>query len=271
MPTTIIDASRNRLSLNLKELIAYRDLMFTLAYRDLRVRYAQTFLGFLWAFLQPVVTLTIFTLVFGRVARVDTGSVPYPLFALCGMTAWNYFSSVMSGAGSSIIGAQGMISKIYFPRLVIPLSKSLVSLVDFLLVFVLMIALMIWYGVSPGASIVFLPLFLALALISGLAVGIWLSALTVRFRDFQHIIPFAVQLGMYATPVAYPANLVPPDLQFWYFLNPMAGVVEGFRWSLLGGPEPGIMIFVSASVVVLLLIAGLYYFRKVESVMADIV
>jgi len=271
MPSIIIDASKKGLNLNLKELWAYKDLLLTLTYRDLRVRYAQTVLGFLWAGLQPLATLTIFTLVFSRVAKVNTGDIPYPLFALAGMSGWTYFSNVLNGAGSSIVGAQGMISKIYFPRLVIPLSKALGSLVDFGVVFLFLIVLMFWYGISPGPAFFLFPVFLFLALLSGLAIGIWLSALTVRFRDFQQLVPFVVQLGMYATPVAYPASLVPEQYQFWYFLNPMAGVVEGFRWSLLGGPVPGVMTFVSASVVLIIFITGLYYFRSVEKVMADIV
>lgn len=271
MSKIIIDASNRGLNLNLKELYAYKDLLVTLTYRDLRVRYAQTFLGFLWAGLQPLATLTIFTLVFSRVAKVNTGDVPYPLFALAGMSAWTYFANVLSGAGSSIVGAQGMISKIYFPRLVIPLSKALGALVDFSIVLFFLFALMVWYGFSPGPAFIMFPVFFLLALLSGLSIGVWLSALTVRFRDFQQVVPFVVQLGMYATPVAYPASLVPEHYQFWYFLNPMAGVVEGFRWSLLGGPEPGILTFVSASIVLILLVAGLFYFRSVEKIMADIV
>jgi len=267
----IIDSSKKGINLNIKELIAYKDLLITLAYRDLKVRYAQTALGFLWAIIQPLSTLLIFTLVFGKVAKVNTGTIPYPLFALTGMAAWTYFSNVMSSAGSSIIGSQAMISKIYFPRLIIPLSKSAVALVDFMIILVLLLVTMIFYGYYPDSQIIFFPLFVLLALLSGLSIGIWLSALTVRFRDFQYIIPFAVQLGMYATPVAYPASLVPDQYKFWYFLNPMAGVVEGFRWSLLGGDPPGMLTFLSTGLVLLLFISSLFYFRSVEKVMADII
>lgn len=267
----VIDSSKKGINLNIRELIAYKDLLFTLAYRDFKVRYAQTVLGFLWAFIQPAATLTIFTLVFGKVAKVNTGDIPYPLFALCGMVAWNYFSNVMGGAGSSIIGAQGMVKKIYFPRLVIPLSKAVTALVDLGIVGIFLIGVMFYYGIYPTATIIYFPLFLSLAILSGLTAGIWLSALTVRYRDFQHLIPFAVQFGMYATPIAYPASLVPEHLQFWYFINPMAGVVEGFRWTLLGGEMPGVLTFLSASIVIVLFVLGLFYFRKVEKVMADIV
>ncbi len=267
----IIDSSKKGINLNIKELIAYKDLLLTLAYRDLKVRYAQTVLGFLWAAIQPLTTLLIFTLVFAKVAKVDTGSIPYPLFALAGMSGWTYFAFVMSQAGSSIVSAQGMISKIYFPRLIIPISKALVGLVDFGITFAFMIGLMFYYGFAPGLNILFFPVFLILAIISGLTIGIWLSALTVRFRDFQQIVPFMVQLGMYATPVAYPASLVPEKYQFVYFLNPMAGVVEGFRWSLLGGNEPNSLIFLSSALIIILFISGLYFFRSVEKVMADII
>ncbi len=271
MHKIFIDARKKGLSLNIREIIEYRDLLFTLARRDLKVRYAQTALGFLWAIVQPLTTLIVFTLVFSRVAKVDTSPVPYPVFALSGLSVWTYFSSLMSQAGGSIVGAQGMISKIYFPRIIIPLSKSIVGLVDFGISLAFLMLLLVFYRVVPSSNVVWLPVFLVLALLSGLGVGIWLSALTVRFRDLLQIMPFVVQLGMYLTPIAYPARLVPAQYQFFYFLNPMAGVVEGFRWSLLGGAAPGAMIFVSAGLVILLLISGLYYFRSVERVMADIV
>jgi lipopolysaccharide transport system permease protein len=266
-----INARKKGLDLNVREILEYRDLLYTLALRDLKVRYAQTALGLLWAVLQPLTTLIVFTLVFSRVAKVDTSPIPYPVFALSGLSVWTYFASLMSQAGSSIVSAQGMISKIYFPRLIIPLSKSVVGLVDLGISLTFLVVLMVFYGVVPSAQIIWLPLFLLLALLSGLAVGIWLSALTVRFRDFLQIMPFVVQLGMYLTPIAYPARLVPEKYQFFYFLNPMAGVVEGFRWSLLGGTAPNPMIFLSAGLVLVLLVSGLYYFRSVERVMADIV
>ncbi|MCK6601701.1 MAG: ABC transporter permease [Bacteroidetes bacterium] len=271
MPKIIIDASTKGLNLNLKELYAYKDLLFTLAYRDLRVRYAQTVLGFLWAGLQPLATLVIFTLVFGRVAKVDTGSIPYPLFALAGMSAWTYFAFVMNQAGTSVIGARGMITKIYFPRLIIPLSKSIVGLVDFFVTFSFLLILMTYYGIWPTVNVVFFPFFLFLSLLSGLTVGIWLSALTVRFRDFQHIVSYISQLGIYLTPIAYPASLVPDHLRVLFFLNPMAGVIEGFRWSLIGTEAPDPLMFLSAGLMVVLFITGLYYFRKTEKTMADIV
>lgn len=275
MHKTVVDAERQKLSLNLRELLNYRDLFLVLAYRDLRVRYAQTFLGFFWTFLQPAATLLIFTVVFSKAVKVDTGDVPYPLFAICGMTAWTYFSFVLNQSGSSIIGAQEMIKKIYFPRLVIPLSKAVVGFVDFFIAFLFIVVLMIVYRVPPAPQLVYLPIFILLTIISALAVGIWLSALTIRYRDFKHVVPFLVQFGIYATPVAYPAETIVNNLPSWavilYYLNPMAGVVEGFRWSILGGAPPNSYAWISFGITVFIFISGLLYFRKVERVMADIV
>lgn len=271
MHKLIIDADRKTTALNVRELVAYKDLFLILAYRDLRVRYAQTFLGLLWAVIQPLTTLLIFSLVFGRAIQVETGGVPYPLFALAGMSAWTYFSFVMNQAGNSIIGAQGMIQKIYFPRLIIPLSKAIVGFVDFAISLVFLVILLIWFQFMPSGNIAYLPVFILLTITAALGIGIWLSALTVRYRDFQHIVPFMVQFGVYATPIAYPASLIPEQYQLLFHLNPMAGIVEGFRWSLLGGEAPHQYAFVSFIVAIILLVTGLFYFRKVERVMADIV
>ncbi len=272
---TVVDANKSRYSINLKELFDYRDLFLIMAYRDLRIRYAQTFLGLMWAFLQPAATLLIFTVVFGKAVKVDTGGIPYPVFAITGMTAWTYFAFVLNQSGNSIIGQQEMVKKIYFPRLVIPLSKAVVGFVDFLIAFAILVVLMIVYSVSPSANILYLPVFVILTVISALAVGIWLSALTIRYRDFQHVVPFLVQFGLYATPIAYPSETIIDNLPRWgtvlYYLNPMAGVVEGFRWSVLGGVAPNSLAYLSFGVVVVLFISGLIYFKRVERVMADIV
>lgn len=274
-PRIVVDANKRGFSINLKELLDYRDLFLIMAYRDLRIRYAQTFLGLVWAFLQPAATLLIFTVVFGKAVKVDTGGIPYPVFAITGMTAWTYFAFVLNQSGNSIIGQQEMVKKIYFPRLVIPLSKAVVGFVDFLIAFAILFVLMIIYSVQPSANIVFLPAFILLTIISALAVGIWLSALTIRYRDFQHVVPFLVQFGLYATPIAYPSETIIDNLPRWgtvlYYLNPMAGVVEGFRWSVLGGAAPNSLAYLSFGVVILLFITGLIYFKRVERVMADIV
>ncbi|MGF1636354.1 MAG: ABC transporter permease [Cyclobacteriaceae bacterium] len=275
MERLIVDAENFKYRLGLKELIRYSDLFWVLAYRDLRVRYAQTFLGLFWAFLQPAATLLIFTIVFGKAVKVDTGGVPYPVYAICGMAAWTYFSFVMNQSGNSIIGAQEMIKKIYFPRLVIPLSKAVVGFVDFAIAMLFLVALFIMYGFTPSSNLIYMPIFLLLTVISSLAAGIWLSALTIRYRDFQHIVPFMVQFGLYATPIAYPASTIVDNLPTWgtvlYYFNPMAGIIEGFRWSLIGGELPSIYSWISIGFTCLLFISGLFYFKRVERIMADIV
>ena len=275
MGKVVIDASKGFWHLNLRELFDYADLFYTLAYRDFRVRYAQTFLGFAWAFIQPVLTLGVFALLFGRGLQVDTGGAPYLLFAACGFAGWVYFSNVMSQAGGSIIGAQSMVQKIYFPRLVIPLSKAVVGLIDFGISLFIILLLLIVYQYPPSPNIIFLPLFVLAAILSALGVGIWLSALTIRFRDFQHIIPFLVRFGMFFTPVAYPAEIVIRRIPHWlsiiYYLNPIAGIVEGFRWSILGGSPPNMLAYLSFIVVALLFVSSVFYFKKVEKTIADIV
>jgi len=271
----VVDADKRGKLFDLKELLHYKDLFYILAYRDLRVRYAQTFLGLFWAFLQPLATLTIFTVVFGRAVKVDTGGIPYPLFAICGMAAWTYFAFVMKESGNSIIGAQGMVKKIYFPRLVVPLSKAVVGFVDFGIALLFVVGLLVYFGYAPSVNIVYLPIFILLTIVSALSVGIWLSALTIRYRDFQHVVPFLVQFGLYATPTAYPASAVIDNLPKWativYYMNPMAGVIEGFRWSILGGAAPSPYAYLSFALVGILFVSGLLYFKKIEDIMADIV
>ena len=271
MQRLIVDANKQSLGIDLRELRNYKDLFYILAYRDLRVRYAQTFLGFFWALLQPAATLLVFILVFGLAIKVDTGGVPYPLFAISGISLWSYFSFVLNQSGNSIIGAQEMIKKIYFPRLVIPLSKAMVGLVDYVVALLILVVLMFIYRFTPSPYVWLAPLFILLNVLAALGVGIWSSALSIRYRDFQHVIPFLVQFGIYATPVAYPARLVPEKYQLLYNLNPMAGVIQGFRWSVFGGNPPDVYFYISVAVILALFISGLFYFKKVEDVMADIV
>ncbi len=273
--TTIIDAKSRQFFPNFKEIRKYKDLFLTLAWRDFRVRYAQTTIGFLWAFIQPVVTLIILTLVFGKIAKVDTGPIPHTVFTTCGLITWTYFAFVMTNSGKSIIESQNMIKKIYFPRLIIPLSKAVVGLIDLGVTVLMLIILMIWYGLAPAPTAWLAPVFLLIGMIAALGVGIWLSALTIRFRDFQHIIPFIVQLGMFITPVAYPAEQAARQMPDWmmsiYYLNPMAGVVQGFRWSLFGGDAPDNFMFISFGVIVILFVTSLMYFKRVEDEIADFV
>lgn len=273
MQIKIIDAEKSRIT-NFKELYRYRDLFLTLSWRDFRVRYAQTTIGLLWALLQPLITLLILSLVFGRFAGVKT-PIPHLLFTMAGMSVWTYFSYVMTNSGNSIIASQEMVKKIYFPRLIIPLSKAVVGLIDFGIALLILISLMVYYGLVPSSNVWWAPFFVLVGMIAALGAGIWLSALTVRYRDFQHVVPFIVQIGLYISPIAYPAEFATQQLPKWaatlYFLNPMAGVIQGFRWSLFGGAPPGNLFLVSLLMVLILFISGLFYFRKVEDDMADYV
>lgn len=274
MSKTIIDAEHEGLGLNFKELYRYRDLFMTLTYRDFKVRYAQTFLGFAWAFIQPVVQLAIMFFVFGVVADIKVAYAPTLLFIMAGQVSWSYFSFVMTQSGNSIIGASGMISKIYFPRLIIPLSKAVLGFIDFGIAFLLLIGIMIYYQFVPSINIVFLPLYILLTILTALTVGIFLSSLTIRYRDFQHMIPFMVQIGYYLTPIGYPF-IDRPEITNWmkmaYYMNPMAGIVEGYRWSILGGPLPNPYCYISFGVVTIMFVLSLYYFRKTERIMVDII
>lgn len=271
---TIIDAKKKSIVPDFKELRQYKDLFLTLAWRDFRVRYAQTTIGFLWAILQPVITLLILSLVFGRFVGVET-DVPHILFTVAGMSVWSYFSFVMTNSGNSIIASQNMIKKIYFPRLIIPLSKAVVGFIDFGVALLIMIVLMIYYQVAPSPYVWLAPVFIFIGVVAALSVGIWLSALTVRYRDFQHVVPFMVQIGLYITPVAYPTKFAVQQLPTWastiYYLNPMAGVVQGFRWSMFGGEAPDSLMFLSIFMILVIFISGLFYFKKVEGDMADYV
>jgi len=255
----------------IKEIFEYRELLWMLAWRDFKVKYAQSLLGFAWAIIDPVFTLIILTFIFGTVAKVDTSGIPHPIYTLAGLCGWVFFSSLANDAGRSILGAQNMIKKIYFPRLILPLSKIFTSLIDLSIVLICMIILMIFYQYAPGSNILWLPFFIMIAILAGIVVGIWISALTIRYRDFKHILPLGLRLGMYATPIAYPASAVPDKYQFFFFLNPMAGVVEGVRWSLVGTGDFPIYIFGSLTLLLILLIWGLIYFNQMEKVMADII
>ena len=272
---TVITPGSSWFNIDIKELFQYKDLFWTLAIRDFKVRYAQTFLGFFWALIQPLATLLIFTVVFGKAVRVDTGNIPYPLFAACGMTAWTYFAFVLAQSGNSIIAAQGMVRKIYFPRIIVPLSKAIVGFIDFGIALLILIVIMLIYGVFPSGNIFWLPIFIILNILTALGAGIWLSALTIRYRDFIHIIPFMVQFGLYATPVAYPTHVLFGNLPEWalilFYLNPMAGVVEGYRWSILGTGAPELYMFISFTVAILLFFSSLVYFGRVQDKIADLV
>lgn len=254
------------------ELIKYKDLFYSLAWREFKVRYAQTFLGVLWGLLQPLFTLLIFFFVFGKAMKMDTGNTPYFVFALCGLTVWSYYSFVISSAGRSIITESGMIKKIYFPRLVIPLSKALVGLVDFAISFLLLVLSMLYFKIPLTLNILYLPIFLLLMLLISVGMGIWISALSIRFRDIQHVIPFFIQIGLYATPVAYPSSLIPQKYQLIYhLLNPLASIIEGFRWCVIGGEINLVYLNYSVLTILIIFFTSILYFRKIEKVMADII
>lgn len=272
MSDSIIDSKNKFVFLDVKELLQYKDLFITLTYREYRVRYAQTFLGIFWAFIQPIATLVIFSFVFGKAINVDTEGIPYPIFALTGMVAWTYFSFVISNAGKALINNHNMIQKIYFPRLILPLSQAFVGFVDYTIAFLLLIIAMLWYGVFPSPNIWYLPFFLFMTIMASLAVGIWISALTIRYRDFIHVIPFLIQVGLYATPVAYSTIYIPEKYHaIYYTLNPMVGVIEGFRWSIIGQGSINPYTFVSLGIILILFFSSLIYFKRVERIMADII
>lgn len=271
LPVLRIEASQGWVALRLKELWEFRELLYFLVWRDIKVRYKQTALGAAWAVLQPVMTMLVFSVFFGKLAKLPSDGVPYPVFAFAALLPWQLFAFALTESANSLVGSQNLIKKVYFPRLVVPLASVLAGLVDFGIAFVVLLVLMFHYGIVPTAAVVFLPLFILLAVATALSVGLWLSALNVQFRDVRYTIPFLTQFWMFATPVAYPSSLVPEKWRMWLGLNPMAGVVEGFRWALLGtSHSPGGLLWVSILVVIVLLIGGLAYFRRMESTFADV-
>lgn len=256
--------------LDFRELWAYRELLGFLAWRDLKVRYKQTAIGVAWAVLQPLAMMAVFTVFFGKLARLPSDSLPYPLFALAALLPWGLFARVLAASSDSLVRDQRLVSKVYFPRLIVPLSSSLAALVDFVVSFLLLLVFMAIYRLAPGPQLLLLPALTLLLLITALGVGFWLSALNVEFRDVQHTLPFLTQLWFFLTPVVYPASLVPEPYRAFYAINPMVGVVEGFRWSLLGTSPPASSTFIVSSVVAVgLLVSGLLYFRSRERSFAD--
>ena len=268
----VIKPSRGWAALNLRELWLYRELIFFMTWRDLKVRYKQTLLGASWAILQPFLTMVIFSIFFGNLAKVPSDGVPYPIFSYTALVPWILFSKALQDASRSLVANSHMITKVYFPRMILPLSSVMAGVVDFLISFVVLLGMMVFFNIFPTAKVWVLPLFLLLALVTAVGVGLWLSALNVLFRDINYILPFLTQFWMYLTPVAYPSSMIPAEWQVIYALNPMTGVVEGFRWALLGtGQPPGIMTLVSSITAVVLLISGMFYFKRMERLFADMV
>ena len=259
-------------AINFKELWQYRELLVFFAIRDIKVRYKQTLLGAAWAVLQPVMTMVVFSIFFGKLAGVPSDGLPYPVFAFCGLLPWQLFSYALTQSSNSLVQDAQVLSKVYFPRLIIPFASVVAGLVDFVIAFIVLVGIMLYYGIVPGWEVVFLPLFVVLAIASALSVGLWLSALNVKYRDIRYTIPFLAQFWLFVTPVAYSSALVPPRWQALYACNPMVGVVEGFRWVLLGkAAPPGIMLLVSVAATAVLLTGGLFYFRRMEKTFADII
>jgi len=271
-PTTIyIKPSTGLAALNLRDLWVYRELIFFMIWRDIKVRYKQTLLGATWAVIQPVMTMLVFTFIFGSIAKVPTDGIPYPIFSYTALLPWGLFVTALNQASRSLTSNNNMITKVYFPRLVLPIASVLAGLVDFAIAFVIMLGMMWYFNVTPTLSVLWtLPLFLLLAIITALGVALWLSAINVKYRDVNYALPFLTQFWLFITPVAYSANVIAEKWQLVYSLNPMAGVVNGFRWALLGaGNGPDAALWVSVGISVLVLVSGLFYFRNMERTFAD--
>jgi lipopolysaccharide transport system permease protein len=267
-----IEPSKGWVSLKLHELWDYRELLYFLTWRDIKVRYKQTALGAAWAIIQPVFTMVVFSLFFGKLAKIPSDGIPYPIFSYAALVPWTFFASSLSQSSNSLVGSANLIKKVYFPRLAIPISTVLSEVIDFLLAFVVLLGMMLYYGITPSANILYLPLFLLLALVTALGVGLWLSAMNVQYRDVRYVVPFIAQFWMFATPIAYPSSLLPEPWRTVYGINPMAGVVEGFRWALLGtNTAPGLMVGVSSLAAAQILVSGAVYFRRMEKNIADVV
>lgn len=267
-----IEPSRGWAALRLADVWAYRELLYFLIWRDIKVRYKQTVLGAGWAILQPFFTMVIFSIFFGRLAQMPSDGVPYPIFAYAALVPWTFFANGLTQAVNSVVGGSSLIKKVYFPRIILPIAAVLAGVVDFLFAFAVLVGMALYYGVLPSWRILTLPCFVAMVVMAALSVALWLSALNVQYRDIRYIAPFIVQVWLFATPIAYPSSLLSEPWRTVYGINPMVGVVEGFRWALLGtGTGPGPMIVVSSLVCLALLLGGAYYFRRVERTFADVI
>lgn len=273
VPVVEISATRGWASLQLRELWAYRELLYFLTWREVKVRYKQTIIGGAWALIQPLFTMLIFLLFFGKLAKMPTDGIPQPVFFLSGLVIWTFFANGVSAAANGLVANAGLVSKVYFPRLAVPIAAFCSGVLDFCLSFLMLLVVMLMNHVIPGPKMLWMPAFFVMALTAGLGLGMWLSALNVEYRDVRYVLPFLLQFWMFASPIVYPASLLHEQWQRnVYALNPMVGVVEGFRWCLLGkGPAPGPMLLVSAMTAILMLVSGAYYFRRMERTFADVV
>jgi lipopolysaccharide transport system permease protein len=267
-----IQSSKGWVPLKIRDLWEYRELVYFLMWRNVKIRYKQTALGASWAIIQPFMTMLVFSLFFGRLAKVPSDNIPYPIFSFAGLVPWTFFSNSLALASNSLIGSAHLITKVYFPRLAIPIATVLSGVVDFAVAFLMLLVMMLYYGVTPMVRMMWLPVFLLLALVTSLGVALWLSALSVEYRDVQHVMPFILQFWLFATPIAYSSSMLSEPWRTLYGLNPMVGVVEGFRWALLGAnTRPGPIIIVSSLAALVVLIGGAFYFRRMERTFADMV
>lgn len=271
VPVTVIRPARGWLRLNLREVWEYRELLYFFVWRDIKVRYKQTVIGAAWAVIQPFMTMVVFSLFFGLLAKIPSDGLPYPVFYYSALLPWTYFAGALSHATNIMVEHQRVITKVYFPRVILPIAAVLSGLVDFGIAFTILVGMMVFYGIGLTPTVFLLPAFLLLALATALAVGLWLSALNAIYRDVRYAVPFFIQFWMFASPVAYPSSLVPERWQWLYGLNPLAGVIEGFRWALTGQGHLPSLLPVSVAAIVLVLIGGLVYFRRMESTIADLV
>lgn len=270
LPELIIRPTKGWIQLNLVDLWRYRELVLFLAWRDISVRYKQTALGAAWAIIQPFFTMIVFSIFFGQLGKIPSDGLPYPVFSFCALIPWQLFAYSLGQSGNSLVANQNLITKVYFPRIVIPLSATLGGLVDFVIALAVLLVMMVFYGITPTAAIWTLPFFVLLAVVTALGAGLWLSALNVEYRDVRYTIPFLTQFWLFITPIAYPSSMVPEQWRLLYAVNPMVGVVEGFRWALLGqGSPPGLIFIASILTAIILLVSGLFYFRRMERTFAD--
>ena len=271
-PVIRIEPSRGWISLKLDELWEYRELLYFLAWRDIKIRYKQTVLGAAWAIIQPFFTMVVFSLFFGALAGVPSDGIPYPIFSFAALVPWTFFANSLNQSSNSLVNSANLIQKVYFPRLAVPIASVVSGVVDFILAFLVLLAMMLYYGIAPTLNALWLPFFFLLGLVTALGVSLWLSAMNVRFRDIRYTVPFLIQFWMFSTPIAYSSSLLSEPWRTLYGLNPMVGVVEGFRWGLLGtNTAPGPIILVSSLMAIVILIGGAFYFRRVEKTFADVV
>jgi len=271
-PVTVITPSHGWVALQLSKVWEYRELLYFLTWRDIKVRYKQTVLGVAWAIIQPFFTMAVFSIFFGRLAKIPSDGVPYPLFSYAALVPWTFFAHGLSQSSDSLVASANLLKKVYFPRLIIPIAAIFSSVVDFVLAFIVLLVMMLFYGIMPTVNVLWLPYFLLLALTTSLGVGLWLSAMNVQFRDVRYTVPFLTQFWLFATPIAYPSSLLSEPWRTLYGINPMVGVVESFRWALLGAATaPGPIVLVSSLASLALLVSGLFYFRRMEKTFADVV